>query len=205
MKYSKKEIKHAISQVWPKLSNYLQLNLTWKEFLNYNKKKYKNFKGFKLLKSPLPPCWYAGLVTEKNESYIYLYYWKKFKGNFKHHICHELIHILRQSIQGKLKQVNLVSYLLDEALADVVSTKIFRERERELKSKGLYNLIDVCALEQIIYELNDKEIRKLSLMPKSENELKKLTFMVLKWISSKEYKNNINKVWKAKIKEKVYY
>ncbi len=205
-KYSKNEIKKAVPIVWSKLSDYLGLNLSWNEFLKKCKKKFKNFKGFKLIKTKYPPCWYAGFKIEKTISYVYMAYYPEVKGDFQHRICHELVHLFRETIhQNKFKQLNIVSYILDEALSDVITTKVIRKRENELKSKGLYNLIDVCALEQIIYNLKDNQIKKLAFMPKTENELKELTFLMLKWMSSKKYKNAIKKIWKTKIKENVYY
>ena len=209
-KYSKEEIKRNIPEIWLELSEYLGLDLSWKEFLKDCNKKFKNFKGFKLVKTEYPPCWYAGLKIEKkkrkNISYVYMAYYPEIKGNFRHHICHELAHIFRETIhQNKFKQINLVSYIFEEALCDVIATKVTGKRKKELKTKGLYNLIDVCALEQIIYNLEDKEIRKFAFIPKTKEELKDLTFFVLKLISSKQYKNNIKKIWKLKVKERVYY
>ena len=205
-KYSKEDINKAIPEVWLKLSDYLGLGLTWSQFLKDCKNRFKNFKGFKLIKTKYPPCWYAGFKGDKDSSYVYMAYHPEVRVYFQHHICHELVHLFRETVhQNKFKQVSLVSHLLDEALSDVIPTKITGKMENKLKKTGLYNLIDVCALEQMIYDMDDKEIRKIALMPRTEKELKELTFLVLKMISTKNYKNNIRKIWKTKIKEKVYY
>jgi hypothetical protein len=55
---------------------------------------------------------------------------------------------------------------LEEALCDTIAVKAVRKREKELIKHGLYNLIDICALEKIIYNLGDEEIRRIAFMPK---------------------------------------
>jgi len=208
--YSENEIRKTIPKIWLKLSKYLGLNFSWNKFLENCKKRFKNFQGFKLIKTKYPPCWYAGFETKKVKgrtiSYVYMAYYPEVKGNFQHNICHELVHLFRGTVhQNKFKQISFVSNVLEEALCNVIATKVTGKREKELRTKGLYNLIDVCALEQIIYNFGNKQIKELAFMPKTEKELKRLTFLMLKWISSKQYKNNIRKIWELKIKEKVYY
>lgn len=205
-RYSKGEINRKIPKVWLKLSDYLGLGLTWNEFLRDCGKRFRNFKGFKLIKTKYPPCWYAGFKRDKDSSYVYIAYHPEVRGDFEHHICHELVHLFRETVhQNKFKQVFLVSYILDEALSDVIPTKITGKMEKRLKKSGLYNVIDVCALEQIIYGMSDREIRRIAVMPKKEKEVKELAFLVLKLISTNGYRNNVKRIWKSKIKEKVYY
>jgi hypothetical protein len=205
-KYCINEIRKTILNTWPKLSEYLGTNLSWNEFLKECKGKFRNFQGFKLLKSKYPPCWYAGFRQEKGKSYVYMAYWPEVKGDLEWHVCHELVHLFRGTVhRNKFHSLTLVTHILEEALCDVVATKATGKRERELKTKGLYNLIEVCALEQIIYELKDNQIRKLVFMPKTVEEAKTLTYLVIKWLKSEKFRKNMEKVWKWKIKERVYY
>jgi hypothetical protein len=204
-KLNKKIILKIIPKVWQKISLYLNLNLSWEEFLYECKNNFKNFRGFRLIKSKYPP-WYAGIKIGKI-SYAYMAYYpfiKKEKLEFK--VAHELLHIFRDYINKcKFRQVGLVSYLLEEALCDIIAAKAIRKREKELRKYGLYNLIDICALEKIIYNLGNKEIRRIAFMPKNEKELKELTIFVLNLISTKKFIGAMKSVWKYKIKEEVYF
>ncbi len=210
MLYTRKKIVKTIPVAWQKLSEYLELNSSWEEFLKDCKKKFENFKGFKFIKSKYPPSWYSGFerkqVHGKIVSYVFLAYYPKLKIDLEWNLVHELMHLLRGTItQNKFKQVSVVRYELEEALADVVATKATGKREKELSNRGLYNFIDICALEQIINRMPDKKIVQLSLIPKNEREFKQLTFFTLKLVSSKDFKMNVKKIWNRKIGEKVYY
>jgi len=204
-KLNRKMILKMIPKVWQKISLYLNLNLSWEEFLDECKNSFKNFRGFKLIKSKYPP-WNAEIRIGRI-SYAYMTYYpftKKEKVEFK--VAHELVHIFRDYVSKcKFKQVGLVSYLLEEALCDIIATKAICKRERELRKYGLYHLIDICALEKIIYDLGDEEIRRIAVMPKNENELKELTMFVLNLIKTKNFIKAVKSVWKYKIKEEVYF
>lgn len=208
--YTREKIRKTIPVAWMKLSKYLGLDLSWKEFLGDCKKKFDNFEGFKLIKSKFPPSWYSGFESKtvygKTVSYVFVAYHPELRIDLEWHLVHELIHLLRGTInQNRFKHVSIVRYELEEALCDVIATKSTGKREKELVDKGLYNWIDVCALEQIINKMSDKKIIHLSLMPKNEREFKQLTFFALKLMSSEEFKTNIKRIWNTKIKEKVYY
>ena len=203
---SKKEVKETIPIVWNKISEYLHLNLSWDEFLLSCKQKFKNFSGFKLLKSKYPPCWYAGFKEEKNKSYVYLAYSTKVEKDFECQLAHELVHLFRGTIhRNKFLSSLFVSNIFEEAICDAVAVKSTGKREKEFKDKGLYNIVEISALEQIIFKFSDNKIRKLALMPTNYKEAKEIENFVIKLLSSKEFKKNVERIWKAKIKEKVYY
>ena len=203
---TRKEVKEMIPIAWNKISEYLHLNLSWKEFLDSCKAKFKNFSGFKLFKSKYPPCWYAGFKEEKGKSYVYFAYSNKVDKDLEWHVSHELVHLLRGTIhRNKFLPSIFVSNIFEEALCDVIAVKSTGKRERELKNKGLYNIVEISALEQMIFKFSDNKIRKLALIPSNYKEAKEIERFMIRLLSSKEFKKNVEKIWERKIREKVYY
>ncbi len=210
--YTPQEINRAIGRVWSRLSAFLKVDLNWTEFLSSNRKKFKNFEGFKIRKSKIPFHWSGGFVKEKRGNrfvtYLYLDFYPRrgneFDRHFDHRLCHQLVHILRGTIhQNQFKPVFLIHYILEEALCNVVATKALDERGSELSTYGLHEVIEVCAVEQILYSMRDDEVRRFALMPRSEPEAKELASLMLKWLPLQQFVRNYQTVWPFKIKEEL--
>ena len=211
--YSPRTIRKAVTRIWPRLASFLRIEPTWDEFVAGCRKKFKNFQGLKLRKTRFVPCWSAGFEREKRGhsylTYLYIYYPLQDRTSvhhFDHNICHGLVHVFRATIhQNRFRSACLIRYFLEEALCNVIATKVLNERGTELITQGLHSIIEICALEQMIYSLNEEEIRRLAFMPRNENEARELASLIMKWTALQQFERSYDSVWHHKIKAKVDY
>lgn len=206
--YTPQEIQKAIARIWPRLAAFLKLEQGWDDFLAACHRKFGGFKGLRIRKTGCPACWSAGFGRGKERgrhvSYVYIDYdpvgEPGFTQYFNYNLCRELVHVFRGTIhQNQFKASCLVHYFLEEALCSVIATKALDERGGELFEKGISSVIEIAALEQILYSLQDEEIRRLAVMPRTEDEAMEVASLVMRWMSVQQYSRNYENVWSYKL------
>jgi hypothetical protein len=198
---TKKEIEKLIPKIWSGISDYLGLNITWKNMLvkmeANAKKKGAKFVGFSIGYNDKSKNW-AFSTTDNIRSRDkpkYVYYQLEFRpfekdaSVMKNHIAHELFHIYQRMFLYKRRYDFDLIWAFKEAAADIVALKVIKDANynKTYWKKDYYKNGILMALAEKMNEMPHSELLKLITRPKSKKDVKALFNDVMYILSKSNY------------------
>jgi hypothetical protein len=196
-----KEIEKLIPKIWSRISDYLGLNITWKDVLvkmeANAKKRGLKFVGFSISYNEKNKNWAFSttdnIYSGNRPKYVYHQLefkpFEKDKSVMKNHIAHELFHVYQNLFLYKRRYDLDPIWALKEAAADIVALKVIKDANysRVYWKKDYYRNGIAMALAEKMNEMPRSELLKLITRPKSKKDVRALFNDVMYILSKSNY------------------